>query len=89
MERLTNDQLTAALDSKLRRGATYSAQDVCAFALGVEWAQDNLVAAEREKCARLCEAEHVLESIDHENGHPCDLAYNRALRDAANAIRNA
>jgi hypothetical protein len=42
--RLTNDELLAALDSKLRRGATYTAQDVTAFALGVEWAQDHLAA---------------------------------------------
>jgi hypothetical protein len=44
-------------------------------------------AAERERCARLCEAEYVLASVDENNGHPCDLAYNSALRDAARAIR--
>lgn len=45
------------------------------------------VLAERERCAKVCEAEHVLESLDTESGHPCDISYNTALRDAAAAIR--
>lgn len=45
------------------------------------------VEQERERCAELCEAEHVLERIDAEEGHPCDLAYNQALLHAADAIR--
>ena len=48
---------------------------------------ENAVAAEREACAVTCESEHVLERIDTEDGHPGDLAYNRALQDAARTIR--
>ena len=46
-------------------------------------------AAERERCAKLCEAEHVGESLD--DGKLCDqdFCYNNALRDAAAAIRGA
>lgn len=61
-----------------------------AVAWGPFWSTEQLaasVAAERERCALLCEAEHVLERLDAEDGHPCDLSYNQALRDAAAAIR--
>lgn len=34
---MTNDELRAALESKLQRGATYSDQDLTPFALGVEY----------------------------------------------------
>ena len=55
---------------------------IAAFALLVE-------IAERERCAAVCEAGHVGERIDDEDLHPCDAAYNRALQDAAQAIRKA
>jgi hypothetical protein len=35
---LSNDELRAALESKLGRGATYTDHDLTPFALGVEWA---------------------------------------------------
>jgi hypothetical protein len=31
---------------------------------------NSALAAERERCAKLCEAEHVLERIDYKDGHP-------------------
>ena len=42
------------------------------------------VAAERERCAKLCEAEKCLDTSDLR-----DVAYNTALKDAAAAIRNS
>jgi hypothetical protein len=44
---------------------------------------------ERERFARIVESEHLGGGIDDESLHPCDLAYNRALKDAAAAIREA
>ena len=44
-------------------------------------------AAERERCAKACEAEHVGKAIGEEHIHPEDMAYNRALQHAADAIR--
>lgn len=48
-----------------------------------------LVAAERERCALLCEAEHVGASLTADDLVPCDEAYNTALQHAAAAIRQA
>jgi len=45
--------------------------------------------AVRERCAKLCESEHVGRSIDDDDLVCCDLAYNRALKHAAASIRAA
>lgn len=44
-------------------------------------------AATLERCAKACEAEHVLSDLNAEDGQPSDIAYNMALRHAAEAIR--
>jgi hypothetical protein len=43
-----------------------------------------VAAIERERCAKLCEAEKVEANL---TGEPTDHAYNTALRHAAAAIR--
>ncbi len=48
---------------------------------------DARAAAERERCAKVCEDEHVGASVDDECDNEGDGAYNQALRDAAAAIR--
>lgn len=45
---MTNDALRSALESKLRRGATFSDQDLAPFALGIEWAQEHALPAATE-----------------------------------------
>ena len=45
------------------------------------------VLAERERCAKLCESEHVGESVNDDRLVSGDMAYNTALRHAAAAIR--
>ena len=60
----------------------YSAEAMTAYA-----AQQ--VAAERERCAKLCEAEHVGSSLEATDLVPEDFAYNMALGHAAAAIRGA
>lgn len=52
---LTNEELRIALQSKLRRGATYSDQDLTAFALGVEHGMA-LAATSQSVMAQLCVA---------------------------------
>lgn len=46
-------------------------------------------AAERERCAKVCEAEHVGSSLEAPDLVPEDFAYNMALQHAAAAIRGA
>lgn len=55
---MTNNQLRAALESKLRPGAPYSEHDLTAFAIGVEWG----AATECERCAKI--AEQVIDPVD-------------------------
>ena len=43
--------------------------------------------AERERCAKIVEAEHVGKSVYDGCGNDSDSAYNRALRHAAASIR--
>ena len=47
------------------------------------------VAAERERCAKVCEAEHVGSNLTAGYLVPEDFAYNLALQHAAAAIRGA
>lgn len=59
-------------------------------ALGaIEAALDAAIAAERERCAKVCEAEHVGSSLEATDLVPEDFAYNMALGHAAAAIRVA
>jgi len=44
-------------------------------------------AAERERCAKVCEGEHLGESLDDDTVADADWSYNEALRYAATAIR--
>ena len=47
------------------------------------------VSAERERCAKVCEAEHVGRDLYDEELDDSDLAYNNAVRDCAAAVRRA
>ena len=49
----------------------------------------DVVAATRERCAQLCEAEHVGVSLNDGKLCDADFSYNNALKDAACAIRVA
>lgn len=42
---------------------------------------------ERDACAKACEAQHVGEDVHDDCDNYGDMAYNQALRDAADAIR--
>ena len=66
-------------------------------AQGLTWRQTtfavallrNAVAAERERCAKLCEAEHIGSSLTAYDLVPEDASYNLALQHASAAIRGA
>lgn len=80
---MTDDDILA--DWTRRDECLHGANSVIWFARCIE---RKAAAAERDRCAKLCEAEHVLESIDADVGHPCDISYNMALKHAAATIRS-
>ena len=60
---MTNDELRAALESKLRPGAGYTGQDLTAFALGVEWARRDAAPDEVIELTAALEIRAILEQI--------------------------
>ena len=93
------------LFSELNRGApdgVVSGRVLEAFTNAIEAAERELCAKrfvengreigrqeERERCAKLCESEHIGSSLTAYDLVPEDFSYNLALQHAAAAIRGA
>lgn len=77
---MTNENLKQWLESKLRPGTPYTEQDLTAFALGVEWAQDE--AAKRHAAT----LEYLLKNItDRRDGYLRDAKRFAAAGNYATA----
>ena len=86
---MKNDELRAALESKLRHGAGYTSQDLTAFALGVEWARSDAAPDEVIELTAALEIRAILEQIKEVAAtvHAAGTGGRaRGIRDAAAGI---
>lgn len=88
---MTNNEIRAALESKLRRGATYSDQDLTPFALGVEWAQEREHEdAARYRLAKTLEGQVVvMETLKSRGAEALDQALDDLMAEDADARNEA